>query len=140
MVLRQQLWVDDRLCIGKCGTEFVMVCDDHVDAAGIGVVDGFIGGNAGVAGEDEFGAAVDDRLEGIDVNSMTLLAADGNVVNDVRAQQLERLHQHGRGRLSVHVEVAPATAGLMFWTGVCRMESGWRNGRADSSVSMPRRI
>ena len=84
-----------------------MVGDDHVHAARVGVIDGSMSGNAGIAGEDQGSAILDDRLERLDVNAVTLSAADGDVVHKVRIQRPQCLYQQGRGRLPIHVEIAP---------------------------------
>ncbi len=117
-MLWQQLRVDDCLCIRKTGSEIVMVGNDHVHAARAGVVYGLVSGDARVAGEQELRAVVEDRLESLDVNAVTLLAAYRDVVNDVRAECLKRLYQHCGGGLPVHVEVAPDADNFLFADGV----------------------
>jgi hypothetical protein len=85
----------------------VVVGDDDIHAAGVAVVDGVVGGDAGVAGEDEFCAVVDDGSEGFDMNAVTLFSSDGDVIDDVRIQGAQGLHEQGGGGLPVHVEIAP---------------------------------
>ena len=41
------------------------------------------------------------------MNAVTLFAADGDVLRNVCAQCLQRLHKQGSGGLSVHIEIAP---------------------------------
>ena len=50
--------------------QIVMIGDDEVHAAGFGVVHGFVSGDAGVTGQDEFCAAVDDLGQFGDVDAV----------------------------------------------------------------------
>src|SRR6266498_5400326 len=84
-----------------------MVSDNDIYTARVGVVNRLVGGDPGITSDDKLRPIVQDRLESFDVDPMTLLAANRNVVNDIRAQRLERLHQYGRGGLTVHIEIAP---------------------------------
>src|SRR5687768_4879602 len=84
-----------------------MIGDDHVEAARVGVVYGFVGGDASVARDNELRAVLDDGLESLDMHAVTLLAANRDVIDDISAQGLQRLHQHSCGGLPVYVEVAP---------------------------------
>ena len=63
-----------------------MVSDDEIYATGFGIVHGFMGGDAGVAGQDEFRAAVDDLGQFGDVDAVRGDGADGDVVGDIRAE------------------------------------------------------
>jgi hypothetical protein len=91
----------------------MMVSDHYIDAAGISVIDRLIGCDARVAGHKQFHAAVDDWLESLDMHPVTFLAADWDVINNIRFQGLERLHQHGRGGLPIYIEIAPDTDQLL---------------------------
>src|ERR1044072_5014937 len=84
-----------------------MICDHYVYAARVGILDRLVGSNACITGDNQFRAVIDDWLKTLDMNAMTLLATDGNVIDNICAQRLERLHQDRRGRLTVHVKVAP---------------------------------
>ena len=94
--------------------QIVMVSDNKVHAAGFGVVHGFVGGDASVAGQDQFCAAVDDLGQFGDVDAVRRNGADGNVIGHVRAEGCQRLHQQGGGCLPVHVEVAPDADRLLI--------------------------
>ena len=63
--------------------------------------------NACVAGEDELRAIVNDWLKSLDMNAMALLAANGDVINDIGSQGLQGLHKYRCGSLTVHIKVAP---------------------------------
>ena len=41
------------------------------------------------------------------MNTVTLLAANGNVISNIRLQRSQCLHEQGSGRLPVHVKVTP---------------------------------
>ena len=79
--------------------------DGH--AARVGILYGFVGSDAGVTRQQKFCAIVDDRFKRLDMNAVTFFSAHGHVVNDIRIQRTQCLHQQSRGGLSVHVEVAP---------------------------------
>ena len=84
-----------------------MVGDEDIHAARVAVVNGIVGGDARIAGDEEFDAAIEDRRERIDVDAVAFPAANGDVVDDIRGKGLERLHQQGSGGLPIHVEVTP---------------------------------
>src|SRR5689334_1523617 len=90
-----------------------MVRNDHIHTARVDVVNGFVGRNSRIASNDETRAIIKYRLKSLDVNAMTLLAANRDVINDIRTECLERLHEQCCGGLTVHVEVAPDADGLM---------------------------
>src|SRR6266508_4969340 len=70
-------------------------------------MNGFIGSNARIAGDDEVRAVVNNWLESLNVNPVALLAANRNIVNDIRSQGLKGLHKDRCGGLTVHIKVAP---------------------------------
>ena len=84
-----------------------MIGDDNIHAARVGVLNRFVGGDARVAGDEEFDSAIENRGQRFDMNAVTLLAANGDVIHDIRFEGLERLHKQSSGGLSVHVKVAP---------------------------------
>ena len=70
MFIRQHFGIDDCNGIRQGFAQIVMIGDDKVHAAGFGVVHGFVGGDAGVAGQDQFCAAVDDLGQLRDVDAV----------------------------------------------------------------------
>src|SRR5512133_880666 len=71
------------------------------------MINGLVSRNPSISGDHEFFSIVNEWLQSLDMNAMTLLAADGDVINDICSQCLERLHKDRRGGLTVHIEVAP---------------------------------
>src|SRR3972149_1565137 len=92
----------------------MMVCDNHIRAARVGIVNCFVRGDSCIAADDEFGTMINNRLETFDMYAVPLLPADRNVINDIRAEHLECLHQQGSGGLPVHIEVTPHTDHVIF--------------------------
>ncbi len=89
-----------------------MVGDDHLHAARSGVFHGLVGGDAGIAGQDEFCTLVNDFLQMWNIDAVTLALAHRDVVGDIRAQGMQGLDEHGRGGLPVHIEITPDANGL----------------------------
>src|SRR5688572_17093640 len=114
MALRQQLRIDDRVRIRKCFAKIVMICDDYIHAARVGIVYGFVGSNACITGEDQFCAIINNWLKRLDMNAMPLLAANGYIKSDVRFHGSKRLYQQCRGSLSIHIKVAPNADGFII--------------------------
>jgi hypothetical protein len=56
---------------------------------------------------------IEDGLQTLEVNAVTLLAANRDVVNYVRAQRLQGLDEQGSGSLAIHVEIPPDTNPLL---------------------------
>jgi len=71
----------------------MMVGDDDVHAARVGIVNGFVGGDACVAGDDQLCAVINDWLERFNMNAVALFSANRDVVNDICAGGLQGLHQ-----------------------------------------------
>ena len=84
-----------------------MIGDDHVHGLSVGVGDGFVGADAGVARQDQPGASGDDSLEHRDVDAVRFVGTHRDVVGDVSAQVAQGGDQYGGGGLAVHVEIAP---------------------------------
>ncbi|MBV6467733.1 MAG: hypothetical protein PGMFKBFP_03103 [Anaerolineales bacterium] len=130
MILGQHLRVDDGRRVGERFSQVVMVGDDHVHAARVGVVNRRVRGDARVAGDDERRAVVNDGLETLHVDAVTLLAADRDVVHNLRSNAAQRLDEQRGGGLSVHVEVAPNADGLA----PARSQVDARDGRVDAAA------
>jgi len=58
------------------------------------------------------------------MNAVTLLAANGDVVNDIRADGSQGLHKQCRGCLSVHIEVTPDADQFFFVDGIENLFDG----------------
>ena len=102
-----QLGIDDRVRVRQDGRQVVVIGDDHVHAARPGIRGGLDRGNAGVAGEDQPRARVDDLRQDRHADAVTLGRSDRDMVRHAAAQIGQRRDQQRRGGLAVHVEVAP---------------------------------
>src|SRR5688500_19478252 len=114
MAFGQDLRVDDRSCIRKCCTEIMMISDHYIQAARIGIVYGFVRGNARVTGDDQFCAIINNGLKGCDMDAVPLLAANGDIESDVRFHAAKCLDQQCRGSLSIHIKVAAYADGFII--------------------------
>ena len=85
----------------------MMIGDNHIHTAGVTVINGVVGGDACVTGDDQLRAIIDDGSKRLNVNAVTLLAANGDVMHNVRAEGAKRLHKQCSGCLPIHIEVAP---------------------------------
>ena len=72
--------------LARGGAQIVMVCDDHVHAARVGIINRFMRSDTRVACDDELGPVINDRTQALGMDAMTLFAADRDVRNNVRAQ------------------------------------------------------
>ena len=84
-----------------------MVGDDDIKSVGVGVVDRFVGGDASIAGEKQFRAALDDGLERLDVNAVAFFSADGDVITHICIQGSQGLNKQCCGCLPINIEVTP---------------------------------
>src|SRR5512145_1616059 len=85
----------------------MMIGDDHLDLPRLRVSNRFVGADAGVAGDDQFGPLGDDPRQVLEINSVALLRPDWDVPAYVCTQGLQALDQDGCRSLSVHIEITP---------------------------------
>ena len=112
MVGGEHFGVDGGQRRGERLRQVVMVGDEHVHALGDGVGQGLVGGDAGVAGQQQVYPAGEQVFEHRQVDAVRLPAAVGDVVADGRAQGPQGGEEHGGRGLSVGVEIAPDADGL----------------------------
>ena len=87
--------------------QVVMVGDDHVHAPAGGVLHRFGRIHAGVAGEHQRDALIQELAQRLHADAVRLGSADRDVERRLRAQTAQRLHQQRGGGLAVDVEVSP---------------------------------
>jgi len=107
MPRRQQLRVDHGAGGRQERGQVVVVGDDQVHAARAGVLHRLVGVDAGVAGDNQLHAVVDQALQPGQVDAMPLLGAQGDVKTHLPAQAAQRLHQQRGCGLAIHIEIAP---------------------------------
>jgi hypothetical protein len=73
-----------------------------------------VGGDAGIAGQDKFCAAVDDLGQLREVDAMRRYGPDRDVVRHICAEGLQGLDQQSSGGLAVHIEVSPDANSICF--------------------------
>ena len=112
VLARLELGIDQREGLRELLGQGVVVSDNHVYPALPGVVERFMRGNAGVAGEHQARAAVQQRLQIFNIHPVRFSRADGDVVNHFRAQAAQRRYQQRGGSLPVYVKIAPHQDGL----------------------------
>ena len=107
MIIVQEFGIDNRFCVGESLAEIVMVSDNYIYSTRVGVINCFMRGDAGIAGDEQFDPIINDGGERLDVNTVTFLATDGDVIDNVRVEGLKCLHKQGSGCLSIYIKVTP---------------------------------
>ena len=121
MPFRQQFWVGDGERIWKEFWQVVMVGDEHIHAVCAGVIHCCVGSDAGIAGQDEFCAALNDFLQVAGINPVALAFPHRDMKSNIGMQFLESLNENGRGGLAIRIEIAPNTDGCVGTNGFFQM-------------------
>ena len=149
MLVRQHLGVHDRVGFGQDGGQIVVIGNDHIHTVRLSIGDRLMGGDAGVARQQQVHAIRDEPLQHRQVDAVRLRLADWNVVPNGCPQISQRGDQERRRRLSVYIEVAPDTDHLSLSDGtlqsLSRFRQVWEIGRRGGPVAIriekgPRRL
>ena len=140
MPFRQEFGVGNCEGLWQGFGEIVMVGDEHIHAARAGIFHGRMGGDAGIAGQDEFCAAVNDLLQVGNIDPVALVLPHRDMEGDIRMQFLERLDEDGRGGLAIRIEITPDADGCMGVDGcfqtICNGSEPGQVGRRGRGVGL----
>ncbi len=115
---RQKLGVDQGKGRGQFWGQVMMVGDEYGEPALGGVLQGGVGADAGIAGEQDARAGdallLQHLLQGFQVDAVQFYRAHRDMVDHTPAQAAQGGDEHGGSGLPVHVEIAPDTDGLFL--------------------------